>query len=208
MLRARPGETFEAVGAEGSLFLAELGGDGEAFVVEEVCSGEAEAGVRVALYQAVPKGKRMDLVVEKAAEIGAAKVVPIVSEHSVVRAGEGNKLERWRRISESAARQSLRRSVPEVGLPVSFREALETAEGARIVLYNSPELPPLEAVVSSPASLFVGPEGGWSEGEVGLARERGAILARIGPYRLRSETAGIAAVVRARAALEAGVLEM
>lgn len=156
----------------------------------------------IVLYQAAPKGKRMDLVVEKAAELGATRIVPLVTDRSVVKAGEGNKLERWRRIAESAARQSLRTVVPEVTAPMPFREAIEVAEGT-ILLHNAAELPSLEEVVSSPASLFVGPEGGWSDGEMDVARGFGASFARIGPHRLRSETAGIAAVARADAALEA-----
>lgn len=196
----KPGDTFEVVGGDGRVFLAELAGNGEAFVVEEIVS-EGGDTFEVVLFQAVPKGKRMDLVVEKAAELGAAKIVPLITDRSVVKAGEGNKLERWRRIAESAARQSLRRVVPEVAAPTAFREALEGAEGA-VILHNEAELSSLEEVVSSPASLFVGPEGGWSDGEMGFAKERGASFARIGPHRLRSETAGIAAVARAGAALE------
>lgn len=189
------------MGPGGAVFIAELLEGGEAVVSEEVAP-DAGNTFEVVLYQAPPKGKRMDLVVEKAAELGAAKVVPLITDRSIVKAGEGNKLDRWRRIAESAARQSLRTVVPEVASPMAFREALEGAEGA-VLLHNAPELPPLEEVVSSPASLFIGPEGGWSDEEMGMARECGASFARIGPYRLRSETAGIAAVARAGAALEA-----
>ncbi|MBA2692525.1 MAG: 16S rRNA (uracil(1498)-N(3))-methyltransferase [Rubrobacter sp.] len=201
VLRAKPGDTFEVVGHGGRVFVAELLDGGEAFVVEEVFSEESES-FGVVLYQAVPKGKRMDVVVEKAAELGATRIVPLVTDRSVVKAGEGSKLERWRRIAESAARQSLRTVVPEVVAPTPFREALEGAEGA-ILLHNGEGVPSLEEVVSSPASLFVGPEGGWSEAEMEYAGEVGAAFARIGPHRLRSETAGIAAVARAGAALEA-----
>lgn len=201
MLRAKPGDTFEVVAEDGRVLLAELSGSGEARIVEEALSGDGQ-DFEVVLYQAVPKGKRMELVVEKTAEIGVTKIVPILADRSVARTGEGNKLERWRRIAESAARQSLRRTVPEVSSPVAFRDALEAAEGA-VLLHNGSELPSLEEVVPSPVGLFVGPEGGWSEGEIGLASERGAAFARIGATRLRSETAGIVAVVRAGAALEA-----
>ena len=70
------------------------------------------------------------------------------------------------------------------------------------MLHNDTGLGTLEDVVGSPVGLFVGPEGGWSEEEVGLAMEAGLALAQLGPYRLRSETAGMVAVARARAALE------
>lgn len=174
---------------------------GEAFVVGEVSSDGG--GFEVVLYQAVPKGKRMDFVVEKAAELGATRIVPLVTDRSVVKAGEGNKLERWRRIAESAARQSLRTVVPEVSAPMGFRDALGGADGA-VLLHNGDGLPPLEAVVAAPAGLFVGPEGGWSGAEMEYAEENGAAFAHIGMNRLRSETAGIAAVARAGAVLEMG----
>jgi 16S rRNA (uracil1498-N3)-methyltransferase len=70
------------------------------------------------------------------------------------------------------------------------------------VLHNAAGLDPLEERVGSPVSLFVGPEGGWSEEEIRLAGEAGLVCAQLGPYRLRSETAGMVAVARARAALE------
>ena len=73
------------------------------------------------------------------------------------------------------------------------------------MLHNSPDLEALEAVVSEPVSIFVGPEGGWSEGELRVAEEAGLAIAQLGPYRLRSETAGMVAVARARAALERSV---
>jgi 16S rRNA (uracil1498-N3)-methyltransferase len=202
VLRAKPGDTFEVVGEDGKVFLAELSESGEAFVVEEVFYDEG-GDYEVVLYQAVPKGKRMDLVVEKASELGAARIVPLVTDRSVVKASEGNKLDRWRRIAESAARQSLRRTVPEVAAPMPFREAISDAEGA-VLLHNGTGIPSLEeVVVSSPSGLFVGPEGGWSDDEMNMAGERGVSLAKIGAYRLRSETAGIAAVARAGAVLEA-----
>jgi 16S rRNA (uracil1498-N3)-methyltransferase len=74
--------------------------------------------------------------------------------------------------------------------------------GEGVLMHNEPDLAPLEALVSAPASLFVGPEGGWSEEELQAAEEAGLALAQLGPYRLRSETAGVVAAARARAALE------
>jgi 16S rRNA (uracil1498-N3)-methyltransferase len=112
------------------------------------------------------------------------------------------KVGRWRRVAEAAARQSLRMVVPEVAQPVSFSEAVREVGGEGVLMHNEPDLAPLEALVSAPASLFVGPEGGWSEEELQAAEEAGLALAQLGPYRLRSETAGVVAAARARAALE------
>ncbi|MDF2702659.1 MAG: hypothetical protein K0S10_1605, partial [Rubrobacteraceae bacterium] len=182
VLRGRNGDALEVVDADGRLFFAELGAGDEARVLE-VLEGYEEVGL--SLYQAVPKGGRMDLVVEKATEVGATKIVPLLTERGLVRPGDA-KVGRWRRVAKAAARQSLRMVVPDVAQPVSFSEAVLEAGGEGVLLHNEPDLAPLEAVVSAPASLFVGPEGGWSEEELQAAEEAGLALAQLGPYRLRS----------------------
>ena len=203
VLRGRVGDALEIVDADRRLFAAELRGGEEAAVLEALCMPEGE-DVEVSLHQAVPKGGRMDLVVEKATEVGVTSIVPLLAERGVVSPREG-KLERWRRVAEAAARQSLRLRVPTVLEPVDFPAAARRAGEAGVVLHNVRGLPRLEDVAGSPVSLFVGPEGGWSDGEIRVAREAGLAFAQLGPYRLRSETAGIVAVARARAALESRV---
>jgi 16S rRNA (uracil1498-N3)-methyltransferase len=189
-------------GAE-RLFAATLRG-GRAATVEEELAAPGDAGVEISLYQAVPKGGRMDLVVEKATEVGATRIVPLLAERGVVRPREG-KIGRWRRVAEAAARQSLRHSVPEVADPVRFEDAALEAGETGVILHIAPDLQPVEAVVQSPASLLVGPEGGWSEVELRFAGETGVAFGGLGRYRLRSETAGIVAVARTLAALESRV---
>ncbi len=201
VLRGRNGDALEVVDGRRRLFLAELRGGGEAAVLEAL---EApEDGAEVSLYQAVPKGGRMDLVVEKATEVGVTRIVPLVTERGIVEPGRG-KVERWRRVAAAAARQSLRVGVPEVFEPTPFAAAVRQVGASGVLLHNHGDLSTLEDVVGPAVSVFVGPEGGWSEEEVGLAAGAGLALAQLGPYRLRSETAGIVAVARARAALESG----
>lgn len=203
VLRARPGDTLEVVDGTERLFVAELAGGREATVREErLAAGDVEG--KVTLYQAVPKGRHMDLVVEKATELGVDRVVPLSTERGVVRLAEGDgKVRRWRRVAEAAARQSLRLRIPEVAEVVSFPEAVREVGETGVILHNELGLPPLENVVSGSAvGLFVGPEGGWGDGELALAGGSGLLLASLGPYRLRSETAGMAAVARACAVLE------
>ena len=205
VLRARSGDIFEVSDAARRLHTVEVRENRETFALEELPTPDAaEAGIT--LYQAIPKGQRMDLVVEKATELGVETIALLVSAHSVVEPG-GNKVERWRRLAESSARQSLQLRVPEVGEPVSFAQALlEVGESCAVLLHNDDELPPLESVVAEPpVSLFVGPEGGWSEEELRLADEAGFLFAQLGPYRLRSETAGMVAVARTQAVLEISV---
>lgn len=207
VLRARDGDIIGVVNPDRSLMLAEVRGDArraEAGVLEELSAPEPSPAP-VTLYQAVPKGKHMDLVVEKATELGVERVVPLLTEHGEVRPS-GEKSERWRRLVEAAARQSLQLRVPEVSEPESLREAFEALAqtGERgVMLHNGPGLDILEEVLQpeKPAGLFVGPEGGWSQGELSLAAGLGLKTAQMGPYRLRAETAGVVAVARAEARL-------
>lgn len=203
VLRGRTGDTFEVVDGSGRLFTAELRGGREAVVIEELAAPSGD-DPQVSLYQAVPKGGRMDLVVEKATEIGVARIVPLLTERGIVNPREG-KVGRWRRVASAASRQSLRLGVPEVAEPVSFEDAVTQVGESGVLLYNDPGLQPVERVLGPVASLFVGPEGGWSEGEVRLAEEAGIAFGSLGPLRLRSETAGIVAVARALAALHSRV---
>ncbi|MGH3145602.1 MAG: RsmE family RNA methyltransferase [Rubrobacter sp.] len=200
VLRGREGDLVEIVDGTGRLFAGELLGGRRAAVRNELEAVDTE-GVEVTLYQAVPKGGRMDLVVEKATEVGVSRIVPLVSERSIVSPREG-KVGRWRRMAEAAARQSLRLRVPAVEEPVRFEQAVRSVGEVGVLLHNDPGLESLEGVVGTPACLFVGPEGGWTGAELRLAEEAGLVLAGLGPYRLRSETAGIVAVARARAARE------
>lgn len=206
VLRARKGDRIGVVDADQRLFAAELRSGGRAEVIEE--RKAARDWGLVALYQAVPKGRHMDLVVEKATELGAGRIVPVLAGRGVVRleGGAGNKVARWQRVAEAAARQSLRMMIPEVMGPVEFSEALPHAGGTAVILHNAEGLPPLEEVLREmPAEgvgLFVGPEGGWSDEELELAAGIGVRFAGLGPFRLRSETAGVVAVARATAALE------
>ena len=207
VLRGCQGDRIEVVDGTGRLFVAELAGKGEATILKErpVPEGAGGEEVRVTLYQAVPKGRHMDLVVEKATELGVMRIVPMTTERGAVKLSEGDgKTRRWRRVAEAAARQSLQLRVPEVAEVVPFAEAARDAQGIRVLLHNEPGPPALEDVVASGAAvgLFVGPEGGWSDAELAVTREAGLSLASLGPYRLRSETAGMVAVARACAVLE------
>jgi 16S rRNA (uracil1498-N3)-methyltransferase len=203
VLRGGNGDFIEVVDGEGRLFAARLCSGVEVAVVEEL-EGPGGADVEISLYQAVPKGGRMDFVVEKATEVGATRIVPLLAERGVVSPREG-KIGRWRRVAEAAARQALRLGVPEVAEPVRFEDAASEVGERGVLLHNAPDLQPVEAVVGAPVSLFVGPEGGWSDRELLFAEEAGITFGGLGPYRLRSETAGIIAVARTLAALESKV---
>jgi 16S rRNA (uracil1498-N3)-methyltransferase len=173
---------------------------------------EREAPVAVRLLQCVIRAERMDFIVQKATELGVAAIVPIQSRHGVVRLDESAMQRRqrhWQAIATGACEQCGRNRIPELHAPLSFEVAC-TGEGeavaagaavqARLLLdptaarslaqtLESPPLKPLTAV-----SVMIGPEGGFGDDEIALAREHGFQICSLGPRVLRAETAPIAAL--------------
>lgn len=160
-----------------------------------------EPACRVTLLPGLLHGERMDWVVEKATEIGVARVVPVVSERSVVRPREGGwaRIERWRRLAASAAKQSGRLIVPEIAAPASFEEVVEglAAAGAARFVFDPSGAPAggaLAALGAGEAAVLVGPEGGWTAEELGRAAAAGWTAAGLGARTLRADTASIVAL--------------
>jgi len=142
-------------------------------------------------------------VLEKGTEIGVAKFVPLLSRRSVVRPRPGRleRRERWLRIITEAAEQCGRSHLPELAPPASLNEAVESAEGLRLLPWEGENEATLRRLLRSSlanektpvVSIFVGPEGGFARQEVDRAVELGARIVSLGPRTLRSETAGIVA---------------
>lgn len=208
VLRLAAGDDVSVFDGRGRGFRGLLESVGPAQAVVRLRAAEdpgVEPSLRVDLYQAIPHGDRMDWIVEKATEVGAARIVPIVGERGVVRprAGRSGRAVRWRRIAESAAKQSGRLVVPGVEDPLPFEEALAAPgagpagpAGARWIL--QPGAPALAGRVppgpGGTVALLVGPEGGWSTAEVGAAAAAGWLPSGLGARILRADTAGIAAL--------------
>ncbi|MDF9409289.1 16S rRNA (uracil(1498)-N(3))-methyltransferase [Pelotomaculum isophthalicicum JI] len=157
---------------------------------------------KVTLVQGIPKGDKMDFIVQKGTELGLNGLIPLLSERVVVKL-EGDKQlkrwERWRRIALEAAKQCRRPDIPEISRPESWEQVLSAlpAEAAALIPWEEEksdslkgflrhEKPPVEIYV------FIGPEGGFSSGEVECARLHGVRPVTIGPRILRTETAGLA----------------
>lgn len=162
----------------------------------------SELPVKLYLFQGLPKADKMDLIVQKAVELGAYAVVPVATSRAVVKLdaqGKKKKQARWQAISESAAKQAGRAVIPEIMPVMSFKEALEMAgELDRIVLpYEKAEgMEESRKVIrslhgASSAGIFIGPEGGFSEEEAEAARSAGAGIISLGRRILRTETAGM-----------------
>jgi len=164
---------------------------------------QTEPSTRLVLYQALPKARKLEWVLQKGTEMGVSTFVPILTERCVPRVGvpdDERRLARWRSIVAEAAEQSGRARLPRV-LPIrSFLEACQTPppDALALLAWVSGEARPLSKVLHSlgqPAPrevrLFVGPEGGFTPDEVARAREVGIVPVSLGPRTLRTETAGL-----------------
>jgi len=162
----------------------------------------------VALYAAVPKGRRFDLVVEAATELGADTITPLFTERGVVTLAERDisaRLERWKRITIAAAKQCRRPTLPLLNWPVRFLDAAATSSPPRggvfaiFACLDRDSLPIQNVLQDVPDSAreiraYIGPEGGFTPEETAAARDAGFRLASLGENTLRIETAAVAAL--------------
>jgi len=150
------------------------------------------------LLQGLPRAERMDLIIQKATELGAARVVPVRTARSA--AGQQARLDRWERIAREAARQCGRGELMAIAPLLSLSEAIDglSPGGTRVVPWEeAPGAPALHALVPIhpiAVAILIGPEGGLTAEEVGLATAAGFQVATLGPRILRTETAAIAAM--------------
>lgn len=198
VLRLSPGAPLEVFDGEGGCHDAAVPAEGDELALGPRRDVPAPAAV-VWLAFAPPKGDRADLVVQKAAELGVARLLPFEAARSVVRldAERGAaRAVRWRRIAAEAARQCGRADVPAVDEPATLAAALAAAPpGFRTLLLYEGGGEPLAALLdpAAPGHLaVVGPEGGFAPEEVEAALSRGARVATLGPRILRAETASLA----------------
>lgn len=207
VLRLRAGDDFEAADEAGEVFTCRILEVSESSVRAQVLFSEmsgAELPNEITLYMGLPKFDKMELVIQKAVELGASRVVPVRTRRTVVKLDEkkaGAKVERWQSIAEAAAKQSKRAFVPEIGTVCDFSKALKKAKdaGARIVFpYECAEgIGQTRKVLRSirpgeQVAVFIGPEGGFDPEEVKLAEANGAEVVTLGRRILRTETAAIA----------------
>jgi 16S rRNA (uracil1498-N3)-methyltransferase len=162
-----------------------------------------EPEVTIVLHQSLIRANRFDLVLEKGTEIGVSRFVPVIAGRSQTQ-GDGEPASprggRWERVVVEAAEQCGRGRLPSVDPPRSFEDAIRQARGLKLLPYEGERRRGLGAFVRGLTkrpeivSLFIGPEGGFEDGEVTLAREAGAEIVSLGSRILRSETAAIVAV--------------
>ncbi|MCI8466170.1 MAG: 16S rRNA (uracil(1498)-N(3))-methyltransferase [Lachnospiraceae bacterium] len=206
VLRMKPGDKLRISDGESRCYNCQIQAFEEAAVILSLLSRDedgTELPARIVLFQGLPKGDKMEFVIQKTVELGAFRIVPVATRRSVVRLDEKKaeaKLRRWSAISESAAKQSKRTVVPEVGPILSFKQAVDMAAGFDVKLFPYEHAEGMEEtrqILSQAASgmeiaVFIGPEGGFEEEEVEYAKTKGFLPITLGRRILRTETAGMA----------------
>ncbi|WP_410767970.1 16S rRNA (uracil(1498)-N(3))-methyltransferase [Fontibacillus sp. BL9] len=213
VMRSKPGDKLIVSDGEAREVLAEIVSiDPQEVTAEiiETLEPSGEPWLRVTVAQSLPKGDKMETVIQKCTEIGAASFLPFLSERTVVQY-DGKKEEkrtaRWRKIAKEAAEQAHRSRIPVVEAPVSWREMLaslssfdliclcyEKEHGQQLRDVLKPFVSRLAAGQSCSVAVIVGPEGGFSEREVSEAEKAGALSVGLGRRVLRTETAAMAAL--------------
>lgn len=208
VLRMKPGEKFVANDGNGASYccsIRELSDDSITADIEKGQIESTELPVRLVLFQGLPKADKMELIIQKAVELGAAEIVPVEMARCVVKLDEKkkkSKLTRWQSIAESAAKQSGRTVVPDVKNVLTFGEALKYAEGLDMLLVPYECADSVKSLRNKidglkpgmSAGIFIGPEGGYEEKEIEKASEHGGEIVSLGKRILRTETAAIAAL--------------
>jgi 16S rRNA (uracil1498-N3)-methyltransferase len=205
VLRKQSGEEIYVTDGEGNLYKTKITGMTKGVIdcsVTEKFHNLNEPAARVTLYQSLIKNPdRFEFVIEKSVELGVHRVRPVITENVINKTS--NKTERWQSIALSAMKQSQRCFLPKVNEPISFKEAIESSKhGIKLIahekLTDNLETPPLrsfnEKGLDGEVSLFIGPEGGFTDVEISFALSHGFKILNLGARKYRSETAAILGV--------------
>jgi 16S rRNA (uracil1498-N3)-methyltransferase len=209
VLRLEAGEELTVCDGDGTFFRCELtkvSSDCVTARVLEETKSSTELKVKITLFQGLPKKDKLELVIQKAVELGVTEVIPVATRFCVAKIEdekkEKKKLERWQAISEAAAKQSGRGRIPKIGKVLSFQEALEKGSQMELCLIPYEKAEGMESFKNalkqcetlaegSRIGIFIGPEGGFSEEEIQKAEAAHATCISLGKRILRTETAGL-----------------
>ncbi len=194
VLRLKVGEKIIIGNGKGQEAMAKITGIGKSSVVLKVQSlreNDNESKNSVTLYCSVLKKENFEFVVQKATEIGIKRIVPVISERTIK---FGLNQERLEKIAKEAVEQSGRGMAPVILEPMYFEEAVtNTSEMDGVFFFDSSGKPIKENSLNGEIAIFIGPEGGWTDLEVSLAKNNGFIIVSLGKLTLRAETAAIVA---------------
>lgn len=205
VLRLQPGDRIVLCDGEGTDYSAVIQSMDKHSVRAAVTAREASKGepdIEAVLYQGIPKGTKMDIIIQKCTEMGVKRIVPVSTARTVVKLesemDERRKVERWTKIAEEAAKQSGRGRIPQICMPMTLPEALKDSSGLDTVVvpYELEGGLGIREVLNSAGGnsigFFIGPEGGFEPSEIEKAKSAGAVTVSLGSRILRTETAGIA----------------
>ncbi len=205
VLRMRTGEAFTAADENGMFYRCEVDVLDKQQVTARIMwkeEGSSELSSKIYLFQGLPKSDKMELIIQKAVELGAYQIIPVATKRAIVKLDakkEASKLKRWQAIAEGAAKQSGRMIIPQISEVKTFGEALQMAKelDVNVIPYECARgMEGTREIFSSikpgmSVGIFIGPEGGWEESEVEKAKELNVHPVTLGRRILRTETAGL-----------------
>ena len=205
VLRMRSGEAFTAADENGMFYRCEVDTLDKSQVTAKILwkeEGSSELSSKIYLFQGLPKSDKMEMIIQKAVELGAYEIVPVSTKRAIVKLDakkEASKLKRWQAIAEGAAKQSGRMIVPQIHEVLSFKEALQMAKelDINVIPYECAKgMDGTREIFGSikpgmSVGIFIGPEGGFEESEVEEAKALGVHPVTLGKRILRTETAGL-----------------
>ncbi|MFI3172572.1 MAG: 16S rRNA (uracil(1498)-N(3))-methyltransferase [Eubacteriales bacterium] len=208
VLRMKLGEKIEINDGNNCKYIGEIEKIEEEEIlvlIQEHLESDTELSSSIYLFQGLPKADKMELIVQKAVELGVTEIIPVTTKRTIVKLDEkkkAKKVERWNGIAASAAKQSARGIIPTVTSLMSFKEAIayastiqhrlipyELAEGMQETKQRIQQIQPGESI-----GIFIGPEGGFEKEEIELAMQEGIYSITLGRRILRTETAGLTAL--------------
>jgi len=202
VLRLGIGDALTLFDGRGGEYAGSIDEIGKGFVSVEVGEHrplERESALQLTLAQGISRAERMDWVIQKATELGVTRIVPLLTERSVVHLDSGQarkKLQHWRSIAIAACEQSGRNHVPQIEEPGPLLDFLHTqTAGSRLLLAPDADRRLVDiASAADPVTVLIGPEGGLDESERQAALSAGFVAVRLGPRVLRTETAALSAL--------------
>ena len=215
VLRMKPSDVIRVSDEDGKAYFCHITEISENEVwaeIDRVDDTGTELSNRIYLFQGLPKNEKMELIIQKAVELGVYEVIPVAMKNCVVKLDEKKvegKVKRWQAIAESAAKQSKRTIIPTVSMPIPYKQAMERAKGLDITLVPYENARGMEATrelfsgirKGESIGIVIGPEGGFAEEEIELVSGSMHCIS-LGRRILRTETAGLATLAMLNLMLE------
>lgn len=206
VLRLKCGDCIEICDMCGTDYLCTVSSVSKTAVTANIIKkmpNSSESNLNITLYQGIPKGDKLDFIIQKSVELGAKRIVPVVMQRTVVKfKNAALKTERQRKIAAEAAKQSKRGIIPKVSSPICFDDMINEIKNSAalsILAYENEEQTDIKSVLKNNGdmtdiNIIIGPEGGFEDDEIKSAKEANINIVTLGPRILRCETAPVAVI--------------